>query len=113
MASNKKALWIVLGAVGSFLLLACFGVAVLIWVLAPAVQKVRQRADQTQKLNNLSQIGKTIHFFHDSRGHMPTKPEDLQPFGGDPGNWHLFATVKLRSFGMPWPPRTKTEALAM
>jgi prepilin-type N-terminal cleavage/methylation domain-containing protein len=95
-------------------------IAVLIGLLVPAVQKVREAAARTQCLNNLHQIGIACHSANDTYGHMPLfdqpyptagafAPSNRTPFLGTVHFW-LLPLVEQANLMQTWNGQTNSAA---
>jgi prepilin-type N-terminal cleavage/methylation domain-containing protein len=86
-------------------------IAVLIGILLPAVQKVRDAADKTLSTNNLKQIGLAFQNYHSAYGHFPNNGYQKDTVAGTwPQVWTATGTTTppagelvIETSGAGWP----------
>src|SRR5580765_6091534 len=87
-------------------------IAILIGLLVPAVQRVREAANRTQCANNLKQLGLASQNYHDQHKHLPPGIGYYPPASGSFGTYffHLLPNLEQGNLygsalgSVPFPP---------
>jgi len=71
-------------------------IAILIGLLVPAVQRVREAAARTQCANNMKQLGLAFHSYESAQRGLPPRRQTAVPFQG----WGTFLLANLEQTGI-------------
>jgi type II secretory pathway pseudopilin PulG len=75
-------------------------IAVLIGLLVPAVQRVRESAGRTQCANNLKQIALAAHLYHDTHHRLP--PSRVSLHEGQSWAWFMLPYLEQQALYEKW-----------
>ncbi len=77
-------------------------IAILVGLLMPAVQSVREAASRTQCANNLKQIGLACHLYHDTHKTLP--PDRTGLYQSPSWAWLLLPNLEQNNLYRQWTP---------
>jgi prepilin-type N-terminal cleavage/methylation domain-containing protein len=75
-------------------------IAILLGLLMPAVQQVREAAARTQCGNHLKQIGLAAHHYHNQYKALPSSRDTLKE--GHPWSWQLLPNLEQQNLHDQW-----------